>query len=90
MNKAELIRRVAGETGLPRSHAERVVSTLLKEIEDALIEGEKVTLVGFGSFNVHSRPARKGRNPKTGEMIKIKPKKVVKFKAGTRLAGNVK
>ncbi len=90
MNKAELIRKVAADTSLPRSHAERAVSSLLGAIEGALIKGDKVTLVGFGSFNVHSRASRIGRNPKTGETIQIRPKKVVKFKAGTRLSSSVK
>jgi DNA-binding protein HU-beta len=90
MNKAELIRRVAADAALPHSHAERAVTALLGTIERALTKGDKVTLVGFGSFTVHGRSARMGRNPKSGATIQIKPKKVVKFKAGTRLAGSVR
>lgn len=90
MNKAELIYRVSNETSMPRSHAEKAVVALLGAIEDALANGEKVTLVGFGSFMVHNRAGRTGRNPKTGESISIDAKKVVKFKAGTRLSSAVK
>jgi len=90
MNKAELITKVAEDTSLTQHDAERAVNALLSAVEGALVEGEKVTLVGFGSFKVHNRAGRTGRNPRTGEAIQINPKKVVKFKAGTRLLANIR
>lgn len=90
MNKSDLITKVADATDLPRAKAETAVNSMLETIEDALTDGNKVTLVGFGTFSTYVRPSRRGRNPKTGESISIEAKKVVKFKAGTKLNGVVK
>lgn len=86
MNKSNLVARVSKVTDLPRTKAEQAVNSMLETIQEALKKGEKVTLVGFGTFTAYKRKSRKGRNPKTGETIKISPKKVVKFKAGTKLS----
>ncbi len=84
MNKNDLVNKVA-ETGITKSAANEAVDAVFKGIEKALSKGEKVTLVGFGTFSVSKRKARKGRNPQTGEQIKIAAKKVAKFKPGKGL-----
>lgn len=89
MNKSDLVVRVSEITDLPRNKAEQAVNSMLETIQGALKSGEKVTLVGFGSFTSYRRSSRQGRNPKTGESIKIASKKVVKFKAGTRLSQEI-
>ena len=85
MNKAELINAVAASTGFSKKDAETVVSSTLDAITAALQEGEKVQLVGFGSFEVKKRAARIGRNPKTKETIEIPASVVPVFKAGKAL-----
>ena len=90
MNKAELINAVAASTGFSKKDAETVVSATLDAITAALQEGEKVQLVGFGSFEVKKRAARIGRNPKTKETIKIPASKTPVFKAGKALKDAVK
>ena len=85
MNKAELINAVAASTGFSKKDAETVVSATLDAITAALQEGEKVQLVGFGSFEVKKRAARIGRNPKTKETIEIPASVVPVFKAGKAL-----
>jgi DNA-binding protein HU-beta len=85
MNKSDLIGRVAEVSDLSHAKAEIAVNSMLDAIGEALNSGQKVTLVGFGTFKTYERSARKGRNPKTGESIDIASKRVVKFKAGTRL-----
>lgn len=90
MNKSGLIDSVANRTELPRVKAERAVNSMISAIEEALETGEKVTLVGFGTFSTYTRPARHGRNPKTGSAIRIGSKQVVKFKSGTRLNREVR
>ena len=82
MNKAELIAAVAEKAGLSKKDAEAAVNAALDAITAALQEGDKVQLVGFGSFEVKSRAARTGRNPKTKEAIEIPASKVPVFKAG--------
>ena len=82
MNKAELINAVAASTGFSKKDAETVVSATLDAITAALQEGEKVQLVGFGSFELKCREARMGRNPKTKEAIQIPASKAPVFKAG--------
>ena len=89
MNKAELIAAVAAQTGDTKKGAEASVNAFVDVITDALAKGDKVQLVGFGSFEVRKRAARKGRNPQTGKEIKIAAKKVVKFKAGKKLSDKV-
>ena len=82
MNKAELIAAVAEKAGLSKKDSEAAVTAALDTITEALKSGEKVQLVGFGSFEVKSRAARTGRNPKTKEAIEIPASKVPVFKAG--------
>ncbi|WP_448873187.1 HU family DNA-binding protein [Desulfobulbus propionicus] len=90
MNKTELIDKVAKESALSKAVAEQVVNSVLSAVAEAMKMGDKVTLVGFGTFSVSERAAREGRNPKSGETINIPAKKVVKFKAGSKLKETVK
>lgn len=85
MNKAELIAAVAGKTGLSKKDSEKAVNATFQAIEETIETGEKVQLVGFGVFDVKSREARVGRNPKTKEEIKIPASRVPVFKAGKAL-----
>jgi DNA-binding protein HU-beta len=89
MNKAELVNHIATDAGISKSKASAAVEVFMESITRALKGGKKVTLVGFGTFTVHKRAARKGRNPATGETIRIKAKKVVKFRAGYDLAAKI-
>ena len=89
MNKNELINAVAERANITKKDAEIAVSATFEAIADALCEGEKIQLVGFGSFEVKKREARVGRNPKTKEAIEIPATKVPVFKAGTLLKDNV-
>jgi DNA-binding protein HU-beta len=90
MNKAELIESMSDESGLTKADAKRALDAFIVSATKALKKGDRVALVGFGSFSVSKRLARKGRNPQTGEEIKIGAKKVVKFKAGTDLSRIIK
>jgi len=85
MNKAELIEEVAGKVGLTKKDANNVVDAITSAITDSLARNEKVALVGFGTFQVRERKARKGVNPQTRKTIQIPAKKVAKFKAGKGL-----
>lgn len=85
MNKAELVAAVAAKTGDTKKAAEASVDAIVAAIKEALKKGEKVQLVGFGSFEVRKRAARKGRNPQTKEEIKIPASKAPVFKAGKAL-----
>lgn len=89
MNKEELIEAIASGAGLTKADAGRALDSTMDAIEKALKKGDRVGLVGFGSFSVAKRAARTGRNPQTGKAIKIAAKKVVKFKAGSDLASAV-
>ena len=89
MNKAELIEAIATGAELTKADAGRALDATIEAISKALKKGDRLSLVGFGSFSVAKRAARLGRNPQTGKEIKIAAKKVVKFKAGTELATNV-
>ncbi len=89
MNKAELIDAIAGESNLTKADAKRALDAFIDATTDALKKGDRVALVGFGSFAVSKRSARTGRNPQTGQPITIGAKKVVKFKAGSELADSV-
>ena len=89
MNKNELINAVAERANLTKKDSELAVSAMIEAITDALCEGDKVQLVGFGSFEVKKREARVGRNPKTKEAIEIPATKVPVFKAGKLLKDNV-
>ncbi len=85
MNKAELIDAIAKDAGLTKADAKRALESFVGTTTKALKKGDRVALVGFGSFSVSKRAARKGRNPQTGSEIKIAAKKVVKFKPGADL-----
>jgi DNA-binding protein HU-beta len=90
MNKGELVEKVAEECALSKAAAEQVVVSIFGAITDAMAAGDKVTLVGFGTFSVSERAAREGRNPQSGQTMSIPAKKVVKFKAGAKLTDSVK
>jgi len=85
MVRAELINQVAQKLGLSKGKASIAVNTVFNSITEAMIKGDKVELRGFGSFTVRERDPRQGRNPKTGETVKVPPKKVPFFKAGKDL-----
>jgi len=85
MNKAELVEEVANQTGLTKKTSREAVDAVISVITDSLGREEKVTLVGFGTFQVMERKARTGRNPRTGKKLEIPAKKVAKFKAGKNL-----
>lgn len=89
MNKAELIDSMADGAGLSKADAKRALDAFIDATGSALNKGDKVALVGFGTFSVSKRAARKGRNPQTGKEINIAAKNVVKFKAGSDLSGSV-
>lgn len=85
MNKAELVAAMAEKAGLTKVDAAKALNAYVDVVKDQLKKGEKVTLIGFGTFDVVSRPARTGRNPRTGAKIKIAAKKSAKFRAGKGL-----
>jgi DNA-binding protein HU-beta len=89
MNKAELITKMADDAGINKTEANAAIDSFVEAVTKTLKGGGKVTLVGFGTFSVSKRAARNGRNPQTGEVIKIKARKVAKFKAGKELAGKL-
>ncbi|MBQ7295672.1 MAG: HU family DNA-binding protein [Clostridia bacterium] len=90
MNKTELINAVAAKAEISKKDAEKALAAVLGSIEDALKAGDKVQLIGFGTFEVKERAARTGHNPKTGESIEIAAAKVPSFKAGAALKTAVK
>ncbi len=90
MNKAELVNEVSGEAGLSKRETQKVIDVIIGTIGDTLAAGEKVTLVGFGTFGVRQRKARRGRNPQTGATIQIPARKVVRFVAGKTLKEKVR
>ncbi|NOX20840.1 MAG: HU family DNA-binding protein [Nitrospirae bacterium] len=90
MTKAELIEKIASDAGLSKADASRALEATLENIKKALKKNQKVTLVGFGTFSVSKRKARKGRNPQTGETIKIPATKVPKFTPGKALKDAIK
>jgi len=85
LNKAALVGKVSKDAGITKNAAAEAVDSFLDGIVSSVKRGQRVTLVGFGTFGVTKRKARTGRNPQTGETIKIKAKKAVKFKAGKEL-----
>ena len=89
MNKTELIDAMAADAGITKAAAKKALESFLGNVESSLKGGNRVSLVGFGSWSVSERCAREGRNPQTGATIKIAAKKVVKFKAGNDLASAV-
>lgn len=90
MTKTELIEKIASSSGLKKTEAAKALDATVDAVKAALKKGQKVTLVGFGTFYVSKRKARKGRNPRTGEEIKIPAAKVPKFTAGKTLKDSVK
>ena len=89
MNKSELIEAIAQAADVPKAQASRVLDAMTSVVGDALSEGQQVSMVGFGTFMVRERPARSGRNPRTGETIKIAASKTPAFKAGKALKDRV-
>ena len=89
MNKAELIDAMASDANLSKADAKRALESLTSNVTSALKKGDKVALIGFGTFSISARAARTGRNPQTGATIKIAAKKVAKFKAGSALSDSV-
>ena len=89
MNKSDLVASMASAAEISKAAAEKSLNGALSAITGALKKGDKVTLVGFGTFSVTKRAARTGRNPQTGKAINIKAKKVTKFKAGSKLSSVV-
>ena len=89
MNKAELISKIADDAGITKTQANTALDSFVEAVTKTLKGGGKVTLVGFGTFSVSKRAARNGRNPQTGAVIKIKAKKVARFKAGKELSAKL-
>ena len=90
MNKTELVTNVAAKAGLKKKDAESAVNAFMEVVQQAMVEGDKVQLIGFGTFEVATRAAREGFNPATKEKVQIPAKNVVKFKAGAALNDAVK
>ena len=90
MTKAELVAKIASEVEITKAQAEKALNGFISAVSAALAGGDKVTLVGFGTFSVGERAARDGRNPRTGKKIKIPASKGAKFKAGKTLSEKVK
>lgn len=86
MNKTELIDKIAAGAGISKADAKKALDATVSALKEALVAGDKIQLVGFGTFSVSERPAREGINPATKEKIQIAAKKVAKFKAGAELA----
>ena len=85
MKKVELVEAVAEKAGLTKADATRAIDATFEAITEALANGDKITLVGFGTFSVSERAAREGRNPRTGETVSIAARNAVSFKAGSAL-----
>lgn len=89
MTKVELVREIADKAGITKKDAEKAVNAFAETVTEALKNGDKVSLVGFGTFEVSERAGRVGRNPQTGESIEIAPSKSPKFKAGKALKASI-
>jgi DNA-binding protein HU-beta len=89
MNKSDLIDAMAADAGITKAAAKKSLESFLGNVQGSLKKGNRVSLVGFGSWSVSKRAAREGRNPQTGKTIKIAAKNVVKFKAGSDLQNSV-
>lgn len=89
MNKTELIDAISKSAGISKEQAKKALEAFLQSVETTLKNGGKVSLVGFGSWLISDKPAREGRNPRTGETVHIAAKKVVKFKPGSELSNAV-
>ena len=90
MNKTELVEKIAVGAELSKADAKKALEATIEAIKNALVDGDKIQLIGFGTFSVSERPAREGINPATKEKITIAAKKVAKFKAGAELADAIK
>lgn len=90
MNKADLISAMAENAGITKAKAKKALDAFIETTTASLKEGQRVSLIGFGTFSVSKRSARTGRNPKTQQTMQIAAKKVVKFKPGAELAGEIK
>lgn len=90
MNKAQLIDAISGDAKMTKADAKKALDSFINSTTKALKKGERIALVGFGSFAVTKRNARTGRNPQTGKVIQIPAKKVVRFKPGSELQGTIK
>ena len=90
MNKTELIEKIAVGAELSKADAKKALEATIEAVKNALVDGDKIQLIGFGTFSVSERPAREGINPATKEKITIAAKKVAKFKAGAELADAIK
>ena len=90
MNKTEVIEKIAVGAELSKADAKKALEATIEAIKNALVDGDKIQLIGFGTFSVSERPAREGINPATKEKITIAAKKVAKFKAGAELADAIK
>jgi DNA-binding protein HU-beta len=90
MNKSQLIDAIADESSLSKADSKKALEAFINAVADSLKKGDKVALVGFGSFLTSTRSARTGRNPQTGKTIDIAAKKVIRFKAGAELTDSVK
>ena len=86
MNKTELVEKIAAGAGISKNDAKKALDATVAAIKDALIAGDKIALVGFGTFSINERPAREGINPATKQKITIAAKKIAKFKPGAELA----
>jgi len=86
MNKTELIDQIAAKSGLTKADAKKALDATTAALKEALVKGDKIALVGFGTFSVSERPAREGINPRSKEKITIAAKKIAKFKPGAELA----
>ncbi|HYM92956.1 MAG TPA: HU family DNA-binding protein [Chitinophagaceae bacterium] len=89
MNKAELINKLSEDASITKTQANAALDSFIEAVTKTLKGGGKVTLVGFGTFTISKRSARNGRNPQTGEVIKIKARRVARFKAGKELAAKL-
>ena len=89
MNKTDLINAIAEGAGLNKVEAKKALDICLDSISEALKQGDKVSLIGFGTFSISERPSRTGINPRTNEQITIEAKKIIKFKAGSELTDSI-
>jgi len=89
MNKSELVDAMAADAGISKASAKKALDSMMGNVQKSLKKGDRVSLVGFGSWSVTKRAARDGRNPQTGKTIRIAAKNVVKFKPGAELKGSV-
>jgi DNA-binding protein HU-beta len=89
MNKTDLVERIAASTGITKTNASAAIDVIVDSVTSALKKGDRVTLVGFGTFSVFQRKSRKGRNPQTGGVLKIAARRVAKFSPGAELKKHV-